>query len=172
VDGSGVVTVYGDTESTNFPVSPGALQAALAGASDLFLTRLDPTASTPVFSTYLGGSDAEFSGGMAVDSNGNIHLAGNTASTDFKVSSDAYQPQVAGDFDAFYVRLDPAAKGIQYATYIGGSDYESEGWISVDAAGNVYVGGATQSSNFPTVGALQGMQNGTTNGYVFKFAPQ
>jgi Beta-propeller repeat len=122
------------------------------------VTKLDPTRSALVYSTYLGGSGEEnsFAGGrIAVDADGNAYITGYTNSFDFPTFN-AVQPACSCDEgDAFVVKLNPTGSAFGYSTYLGGSNVEvgvpgSFGAIAVDRFGDVYVTGMTVSSNFPT----------------------
>jgi len=134
------------------------------------------------YSTYLGGSSNDVVHAMAVDSNGNVYLAGETVSPDFPVTAGVLQPKHAGipgddcSFvtgcylpDAFVTKLDPSGQ-IVYSTYLGGSSADSAYGIAVDANGNAYVLGTTSSPNFPaTAGAFQtSPRSNSTHAFVAK----
>jgi hypothetical protein len=104
VDSSGNAYVTGFTYSTNFPTML-PLQPANAGSSDAFLTKLNPSGSALVYSTYLGGSVDEGGLGIAVDSSGNAYLAGYTDSTNFPITNGAFQPTFGGVLDAFVAKI-------------------------------------------------------------------
>ncbi|MBS1807092.1 MAG: SBBP repeat-containing protein [Acidobacteria bacterium] len=113
---------------------------------------IDPSLS---FSTYLGGSDSDTGAGIAVDSAGNIYVAGNVNSTDFPVSATAFQPALKSG-DIFVTKLNPAGNAILYSTFLGGTSLETATGIALDANGNAVVTGTTASSDFPTTaGAYQ-----------------
>ncbi|MCZ6820367.1 MAG: SBBP repeat-containing protein [Calditrichaeota bacterium] len=112
---------------------------------------IDPVLS---YSTYLGGSDSDFAKGIAVDSAGYLYVTGTILSPDFPVS-DSYQPQHAGDFDVFIMKLEPATNTVIYSTFIGGAGGDSGNDIAVDRFGNVHITGNTNSVDFPVVNAVQ-----------------
>ncbi len=96
----------GFTNSANFPVTAGAFQTGSAGAGDAFVTKLNPTGSGLVYSTYLGGSNQENGFSIALDATGNAYVAGWTFSPDFPATAGAFQPAFGGgDRDAFVARL-------------------------------------------------------------------
>ena len=108
VDGTGNAYVTGNTGSTNFPTTPGAFQTTSGGSYDAFVTKLNPTGSAPlVYSTYLGGSDFEFTTGIALDAlpNPNAYVVGFTLSTNFPTTPGAFQTSNAGSYDAFVARI-------------------------------------------------------------------
>jgi hypothetical protein len=120
VDAGGNAYVTGLTDSTNFP-TVGAYQTD-QGGTDVFVTKLDPSGSTPLYSTYVGGSGADVGLGIAVDGTGRIYVTGYTESSDFPRLSAFQRP--AGDADAFVVKLDPSSSGaasLVYSTPLGGA---------------------------------------------------
>ena len=124
------------------------------------MTKLNPTGSALVYSTYLGGSDTDAAFGIAVDTVGNAYVTGDTRSTNFPTTLGAFQTAVGG-FDAFVTKLNPTGSALVYSTYLGGSGVDDGHGIAVDAVGNAYVTGTTTSPNFPTTaGAFQTASRG------------
>ena len=104
VDGSGNAYVAGYTNSTNFPtVNP--LQPANGGDFDAFVTKLNPTGSALVYSTYLGGSVTDYGLGIAADSSGNAYVAGYTNSTNFPTVNPLQPAYGGGAYDAFVAKI-------------------------------------------------------------------
>jgi hypothetical protein len=155
VDASGDAFATGFTASTNFPTTPGAFQTASAGSNDVFVTKLGPTGSALVYSTYLGGSGADSGSGIAIDSSGNVYVTGSTNSTNFPVVNAVQSTYGGGLFDAFIAELNASGSSLVYSTYLGGSDDDEGSGIAVDSSGNAYVTGFTKSTNFPIVNPLQ-----------------
>ncbi|WP_309668131.1 SBBP repeat-containing protein, partial [Tabrizicola sp.] len=119
---------------------------------------IDPVLS---YSTYLGGGLTDRGRGVAVDSNGKIYLAGETFSTDFPRT--VGPSGLKGGLDVFVTKIDPAKTGAEslvYSTYIGGSNGDEARDIAVDSSGRAYVGGNTQSSDFPTAGPADPYKGG------------
>jgi photosystem II stability/assembly factor-like uncharacterized protein len=127
---------------------------------------IDPVLS---YSTYLGGSAQERANGIAIDSHGNIIIVGETYSADFPTMNAAQGR--AGFGDVFVAKLTPSGDALVYATYLGGSSNDSANGVDVDAAGNAYVVGSTESWNFPTLNAIQSPRYGTSDAFVAKVDP-
>jgi uncharacterized repeat protein (TIGR01451 family) len=159
VDASGNAYVTGHTYSTNFPtVNP--LQAAHGGDfSDAFVAKLNAAGSALVYSTYQGGNAPDEGSGIAVDASGSAYVTGSTASTNFPTAN-PLQATIGGVYDAFVAKLNTAGSALVYSTYLGGNGFEHASGIAVDASGNAYVVGHTQSSDFPTANPLQASSNG------------
>lgn len=120
---------------------------------DYYLARVTSDGQSIVYGTYLGGSASENldTHQLAVDAQGNAYLAMLTPSTDVPTTSGVFQPAAGGADDVAVVKVGPDG-AILACTYLGGSDNEIVEGCSVDASGNVYLTGATKSSNFPVAG--------------------
>jgi hypothetical protein len=125
----------------------GSIGFALGRYDAVQPLMIDPTLD---YSTYVGGSGADGSYGIAVDSNNHLYIAGVTDSTDFP-STDSVT--IAGDLDIFVTKLDPSQTGanqLVYTTYVGGAGREVALGVEADSSGNAYVAGYTGSDDFPT----------------------
>ena len=156
VDASGNAYVTGSTSSTDFPTA-SPLQPAFGGNSDVFVAKLNAAGAALVYSTYLGGSEFDIGLGIAVDASGNAYVTGVTRSTNFPTASPIQPANAGGSQDAFVTKLNVSGNALVYSTYLGGSGSEMNfgGGIAVDASGNAYATGDTQSSNFPTASPIQ-----------------
>jgi len=177
VDTSGNVYVTGSTSSPDFPTTPGAFQTTLRGVGGAFITKLNPTGSALVYSTYLAGSFAthisnfDQGNGIAVDASGNAYITGVAQTTDFPTTPGAFQTNIHGIMAAFVTKLNPAGSTLVYSTYLGGG-FEQGIDIAVDTSGNAYVTGGTLSLNFPTTpGAFQTSSKSGFNVFVAKLNP-
>jgi len=149
VDAAGNAYLTGRTQSPNFPrVNP--VQQVLRGFEDAFVAKLNAAGSALIFSTYLGGSGGDDGHSIALDGDGNIYVAGGTASTDFPTANLLQQAYGGGNVDAFVAKLNAAGSALVYSTYLGGNNTDHPEGIAVDASGNAYVTGNTNSTNFPT----------------------
>ena len=166
VDASGQAYVAGRTSDGTYPTTLGAYQTSMQGSSDAFVTKLNATGSALVYSTYLGGPDVgssswEFAFAIAVDGNGYAYVTGVTNSEGFPTTAGAYQSSLNGREDAFVVKFNQAGTGLVYSTYLGGNGNQDPGLdIAVDAAGQAYVTGYTNSTDFATAGAFQTVYRG------------
>jgi len=171
VDSSGNAYIGGRTGSTDFPTTAGVFQAALKGTSDAFVTKLNADGSALVYSTYLGGTSADYGGSIAVDTSGSTYVTGVTFSGDFPVTPGVFQPtfaSVTGVADAFITNLSPDGSTLVYSSFLGGTGSDQTSGVAVDGAGNAYLTGSTNSTNFPTVAPLQSTPGGGTDAFVAK----
>jgi hypothetical protein len=173
IDNAGNAYVTGFTDSPDFPVTSGAFQAERKGSMNAFVSVINTGATGAaalVYSTYLGGCVLDVGFGIAVDNNGLIYVTGATESSDFPVTSGAFQGKLNGFKNAFVSVLNPNATGtavLVYSTYLGGCVLDVGFGIAVDNSGNAYLTGFTESPDFPvTAGAFQGRLNGIKNAFL------
>ena len=172
VDTAGDAYVTGLTYSTDFPTTAGAYQTSPGGGADAFVTKLNPTGTALVYSTYLGGMSDDYGAGIAVDTAGNAYVTGCTESTDFPTTPGAYQTSHGGGADAFVTKLNPTGTALVYSTYLGGTNDDRGNGIAVDTAGDAYVTGQTTSTDFPTTaGGFQTPYGGDQDAFVAKLNP-
>src|SRR6202521_1982121 len=167
VDGVGNAYVTGITYSSNFPTMD-PLQPANDGGGDAFVSKIAPSGSALVYSTYIGGSGYDLGYGIAVDSAGNAYVTGVTGSTNFPTMNPLQPAFGGGNDDAFVAKLNPSGSALVYSTYLGGSGDDFAGGIAVDSAGNAYLEGRTTSTNFPTMNPLQATNGGGADAFVVK----
>ena len=180
VDASGNVYLAGATSSTEFPATSGAFQTACTpdiqqrdSCQDAFVVKLNAEGSALVYATFLGGSRRDGSVGVAVDASGSAYVAGTTSSVDFPTTPGSFQPSCAlyGQScydDAFVTKLSPDGSSLVYSTYLGGIGNDSAAGVALDASGNAYVAGSTESGDFPTVNALQPTRGWAPDGFLTK----
>ncbi|HEV2348299.1 MAG TPA: choice-of-anchor D domain-containing protein [Terriglobia bacterium] len=167
VDSTCSAYVSGGTTSIDFPVSATASQTTLGGTGsscsidnfdcgDAFVSKLSPDGTALVYSTYLGGNQDDTAWLIAVDASGDAYIAGQTSSTNFPTTVGGRQTALGGLRDAFLTRLSPDGSTLLYSTYLGGSGKDNAVGVTVDANGNAYIAGRTNSTDFPvTAGAYQ-----------------
>jgi RHS repeat-associated protein len=171
VDSSGRAYITGSTTSTNLSTS-SPLQVSNGGGTDAFVAEFNGAGTGLVYASYLGGSGIDIGNGITVDGSGRIFITGLTTSPNFPTAS-AYQSISGGGQDAFVTALAASGSSYLFSTYVGGSGIDSGNAIAVDASGNVFVTGSTNSPNFVTSsGAYQTSlgASGATNAFVTRLS--
>ena len=166
LDGAGNAYVTGDTQSDDFPVTPGVVQpepgfpiCVLSACSDAFATKINATGTGLVYSTYISAEDDDVGTSIRVDGGGNAYVGGATWSSYLPVLN-AFQSMKRGSQEGFVVKLNPSGTRFVYATYLGGSTGTTESQegqdaivgLALDGNGNAYVTGYTLSRDFPATG--------------------
>jgi len=174
LDASGNAYVTGLTNSINFPTK-SALQPGRGDnfpAGDAFVTKLNPSGSALVYSTYLGADFDDSGSAIAVDTNGNAYVCGTSGSQSFPTTVNAFQPHNAGLFnDAFVTKINPAGSALIYSTYLGGNNSDNCLGLAIDAAGSAYITGDTSSPDFPTLNPLQAQNGPFSEVFITRLAP-
>jgi hypothetical protein len=155
VDGYGAAYIVGTTSSSNFPVTGGAYDTGYNSYQDVFVTKLNSAGTGVIYSTFLGGNQADYGLGIDADENRNAYITGTTNSTDFPTVTGSFDTSHNGDSDAFVLKLNAAGSNLVYSTFIGGSTgtYGASDvgrGIAVDRGGNAYITGRTTSEDYPT----------------------
>ncbi len=149
---NGSLYITGGTYSTNFPVTPDAIQTSNNGDYDIFLARFS-SKGVREWATYIGGWSMDFAAAVAIDKKGDIYLAGRTESSNLPaVSLERQSAYGGGSFDGFVMRLDGRQRKIRWSTYLGGEQEESVERIGLDSEGNILLTGYTASTQFPLAG--------------------
>ena len=144
------VVVCGWTLSGNFPTTEGAFDRTHYGDewNDIFVAKLHAAGNQLIFSTYIGGDDNDFARDLALDSNGNVYVVGDSFGDDFPTVS-AFQANRKDAHDAVVLKLSANGSSLVFSTYLGGYDEETGRSIAVDGAGYCYVTGRTSSDDDP-----------------------
>jgi len=164
LDSSGNAYITGDTSSTDFPTL-NAFQSVMHSQGTTFVTKIAPSGSSLVYSTYLGGSSGETAAALAIGSLGNAYVTGTTTSVDFPTTNGAFQPASKAPQvqNVFFSKLSLSGNALAYSTLFGGSALTAASpmGIALDAQEAVYLTGWADASNnapsdFPTTtGVLQ-----------------
>ncbi|MFX0093368.1 MAG: SBBP repeat-containing protein [Candidatus Hodarchaeota archaeon] len=162
--------VCGWTESSDFPVTPNAYQNTNHGSADMFVAKYDEFGNLN-YATYFGGSDYDYSGGIAVDSAGNIIVGGNTWSTDFPITTNAYQATHAGISDAVLVKFINTGEDLVFSTYLGKSGWDGIFALDIYTNDSIIVAGNTNSTDFPILNGFQTSNIGLFEVFITQFSP-
>ncbi len=173
LDSAGNIFVAGETDP-GLPLVNPVQPTYGGGQSDLVVAKLDPQGASALFTTYFGGSDADYSRGIATDATGNVYVTGFTFSTDFPLqdSVQSFGNKTHGNNDdAFLVKLSPVGTLI-YSTLIGGDGTDAASGMALDTQGAIYLAGGTSSDNFPLKNPLQATYGtGSSDIFIMKLAP-
>ncbi len=193
VDNNGNLVMAGRTLSNNFPITASAYQNTNHGGWDMIVTSMNSTGTALVASTYIGGTgddcvnydSTEYTYGelkhnygdesrseVQVDNSGNIYVTGCTNSTNFPTTSTAVSSTLSGTQDGIVFKMNSSCSSLIWSTYLGGNSSDAGYVLGFDSLYQyVYVGGGTNSSNFPTTpGCWQtSYQGGGADGFITKF---
>ncbi len=158
VDEAGYIYLAGRTGSPDFPLSMGAYDYSYS-RSEGFVAKFLPGESSLIYATYLGGDDVDTIEAIDIDAQGYVYVTGNTRSSDFPTTPNAFDPtcsECSRSFfspDSFVTKLNTDGTGLVYSTFLGGNlpDYGLD--IAVSENGRAYVTGYTYSPDFPTTPA-------------------
>ncbi|HET8572680.1 MAG TPA: hypothetical protein VFL76_02305, partial [Edaphocola sp.] len=189
VNAAGDLLLAGGTGASDLPTTSGAYQTVIGGGSDIYVSKLSSDGTTLLASTYIGGSgneaseigtnngaiSLEYSGNpieIAFDDQDNVWVTSNTSSSNFPVSSNAFQSALGGGNDAVLAELNTGLTSLLYSTFIGGGGWDGGIGVEIDPDGNPVVVGMTASSDFPaTSGALHTTAQGGNDGFVARINP-
>lgn len=154
LDAAGQPILLTTTASTDYPITPNALQTELGGAADVAITSLNEDLSEVVWSTFLGGGAIDTGYDMAIDENGNLVICGSAGSASFPVTEGAYQEDYLGGFvydftddytfDGFIAIVSPNGEELLASTFFGTDESDYIMYLDLDSNGDIYVLGSTQ----------------------------
>jgi len=161
----GAPIVCGYTASPDFP------GGAANGLYDIFVAKISATGASLIWSRLIGGSSYDYGTDLDLDSMGNPVICGSTGSSDFPVTSGAYDETYNGDDDVIAVKLETELGSVLWATFVGGSApvYEIAHGVVIDSEDRPILAGATPSADFPTTpGAFDTSHNGASDVFVLR----
>jgi hypothetical protein len=166
-DGNAYVTGY--TDSSDFSTLPGTYDAGAREYQDIFVSKIDASGDSLLYSSFIGGAEYDSGQAIAVDGAGCAYVTGVTYSSDFPTTSGAFDTLYNATGDAFVAKLSEDGTSLVYSTFLGGGHDEEGNGIVVDAEGQAYVAGYTWSAGFPvTPGAFCNRSNGDSDAFVVK----
>jgi hypothetical protein len=149
LDKSGNVYLTGTTNSPDFPTTRDAYARTIT-YSQAFVSKLNSDLTDLLASTFFGGDNSEEGMSLALDSSGNVFIAGYTYSVDFPATPGAYKQSYAGGRDGFISKLNGDLTTLLASTLLGGSNEDYFTALRLDNSENVYLTGYTRSPEFPT----------------------
>jgi Beta-propeller repeat len=180
VDSAGNAFVTGEAQSLVFPTTLGAFQRVHTPGTVGFITKLNPSGTSFIYSTLLSGSQGSSASAgsnytapsaIAIDPDGHAYVAGETNDTDFPTTPGVVQPANAGVDDGFVTELSADGSSLVFSTYLGASDYEGLFGLKLDQSGNIFVDGYTSSRNLPLVQPFQSQFGGFIDTWVAELSP-
>ena len=189
LDATGNIYIAGTTQSSNYPVTANAYEqpVTLSHGCDNspnpntigVVTKFSPDLSQMLYSTYFGGKTEDQNGSpvcnqvivsIELDAKGNIWLYGDTAESDFPVTANAISSQLNGNGaagqQAFLAELSADGSTLLYGTYLGGTGQDSAGSMAFDTAGNIWLTGSSNATNYPVTSDALQAQN-SSGGFNF-----
>jgi cell division septation protein DedD len=168
IDHAGRIVVAGYTESPDFPTTPGAFDVTFNEILDAYAARFSPNGSGLEFATFFGGAAIDGAQSVAVDRQGRVYVSGWSESTDFPTTTDAFDRTFNGGVsDAFVLRLSEDGSSLEYASYLGGTEWDKSVAVAVDTSNRAYVAGYLYSVDYPTTaGAYDRTHNGNRDGFI------
>ncbi|MBI1287080.1 MAG: T9SS type B sorting domain-containing protein [Flavobacteriales bacterium] len=139
LDDAGNVYVASSTESTDFPVTSGAVQTTNAGGRDGVVFKMNPNLSNMIWSTYVGGSSTDNAYSIQFDQGGSPVIAGGTLSSDFPTTSGSLHPTYGGQGDGWVMKLAANGSSITASSYIGTDKYDQAYFVQIDPDNNVFL---------------------------------
>lgn len=164
-DSDGNIYVTGNTGSDDYPLVNPLQDTNLGGTFEAVVSKIDPTGSFLVYSTYIGGESNDIGWGIAVGDDGSVYVGGRSSSDDFPITGGAFQEECSVACP-FALKLTPEGDSLVYSTFIGRGLTAVA--MALDSLGQVYLTGSTTISNFPTVNAAQGQRGGGFDAFVAK----
>lgn len=153
LDSSQNLFITGYTGSSEYPSTQGVFDTSFNGHHDAIITKINNDLSEILASTFIGGSDDDDCYGLVIERAENVFITGISFSTDYPVTSNAFDDTHNGDRDIFVSRFSFDLSSLIESTYLGGTDNDWALDLAIDDAGSVFVGGGTYSGDFPIQGS-------------------
>lgn len=167
LDNSGNPYIASCTKSTNFPTQ-GAFQPANQGGQDAVVCKFNPTLTTMIFGSYLGGTSDEAAYSLQLNSSNEVYITGGTGSSNFPVTPGVVKPTYGGAIDGFLTRISSTGGSILSSTYVGTGSYDQCYNVQLDNANNPYVFGQSKGA-YPVTGGVY--SNPNSGQFIHKYNP-
>lgn len=172
LDSSNNLIISGGTSSPDFPITTDACQSIFGGGSDGFILKLTPNCTSILYSTFIGGSDHDSLGKIAIDEEDNIFFDGTTSSSNFPITNNAFQDSISGTQRDIFLGKHTSTGQITYATFFGGSHMDDSFGLTIDSSKNIIFSGRTWSADFPVANAYQDEYSDVeVDAFVSKLSP-
>ncbi|MFK7918022.1 MAG: LamG-like jellyroll fold domain-containing protein [Ilumatobacter sp.] len=152
VDASNDIYMVGNSNSSDFPTTTGTYSETSSGNHDAVVSKYSEDGTTLVWSTYIGGANSDIGYSLALASDGDLVVAGETESGDFPTTVGAHDRILDGSADAFVLELSADGTTLEASTYVGGTEADGARSVAVAADGAVIIGATTDSVSYPTTG--------------------
>lgn len=157
IDGSGnaYIAVRTSDAIVDYPTTPGAFDTTFNGFDDAAVTKINPTGTALVYSTFIGGSSLDSANSIVVNSLGQVYVGGVTTDdvTDFPTTLGSYDTTANGLTDFFITKFSADGSSLVYSTFIGGTGIDNANCLAIDASGRAYIAGSA-SPGFPTTAGV------------------
>lgn len=166
------IVFAGETSSTgnNFPLTTGVIDSDHQGSMEIFISKFDSSASTLIYSTFLGGSSTERYPSLNLDSLGNALVCGLTSSNDFITTPNSFKSYNYGNTDVFLSKINPNGDSLIFSTYLGGNNASEQISYTVKNNGEPIIAGRVNSADFPlTSGIIDSSLSGNSDIFITKF---
>jgi hypothetical protein len=170
----GSIWLAGGTFSPDIWIQGSPYQGVYGGDGDAYVAHISPGlgAKGLLYASFLGGKDIDEATSLVLDPSGKVILSGYTLSSNFPVTSNAFQTKYGGNTDAFIAVLDTANRKLDYSTYFGGPEPDAPMDLKEDSNGVLYLCGYTESAGLPsTSNALQAAYDGSIDAFGLKLDP-
>jgi hypothetical protein len=169
IDAAGNLILTGQTFASNYPVAGGGVGSIGTSASEqVFVTKLDPTGTQILYSTYIPAPGFSTATAIALDASGNAYVSGIAGASGFPTTSSNLGTCSSFCNNGFVAKFDSNGSMV-YSTLVG-SGQQLPRAITVDGAGNAYIAGNSADNGLQTVNAFQpnfGGQQCTSCGNAF-----
>jgi len=171
VDNSGNAYISGVTTSANFPTTVGSFNTVHSGANDIYVCKINSDASNLIYSSFLGGSNNESVGDIALTSSDQLVVGGQTFSNDYQTIGSSYDTNFSGVSDGFLTIISAAGDSLVKSTFVGGNQTDIVNSIDVDVDDEIYLIGTTNSAGWTvqTPGAFQSNAQGGNDAFLIRF---